>query len=222
MKGIKGMLTDVIQPKSWGETPSQVTQGLQGLGFTQQNVRSVVYVQTSVITKAASAAIAFANAFNTVSGVVLGGAQNKAEMQKALEFTIAQQALNQVGPAGEVVAQLYKVTTTGQDIQQAVKVIKKAKDATMSGPLLAATALSYVLDAEMAYINTNMAGGFKDLWTFNPTYPKLDLYIAFVDASPGIHGMANTKGTVYFYRRESDNRYVIYYTDLISSKLVKR
>jgi len=208
---------DVVVSSSYNALPSAIKSNL---GYSSGEVGAVIYAEASLMTKASSFIINVADAISRISGIVLGGTQSKRELGEAIQTTVAQEAIAATGgKVGEVVLIAYKIDDMGRNIQMATKVIKGAKDA-VSTSMLAATALSMVLDTEMAYINQNVDGGLRNIWQLNPfSTQRLKLYLIFVDAQRK-GGMIDQRGVKYYYFNDKTQRYINYYTNLAGSKLI--
>lgn len=208
---------DIVESKSYDALPSAIRSSL---GYSRGEVGAVIYAEASLMTKASSFIINVADAISRLSGIVLGGTQTKKELGEAIQTTVAQEAIAATGgKVGEVVLMAYKINEYGQNIQMATKVIKGAKDA-VSTSMLAATALSMVLDTEMAYINQNVDGGLRNIWQLNPfSTQRLKLYLVFVDAQKK-GGLIDQRGVKYYYLNDKTQRYINYYTNLAGSKLI--
>lgn len=209
---------DVVTTKSYYDLPAQIRSGL---GYSQSEVKSVVYAEASLITKTTSFVLTVSDTISRLSGIIIGGAQSKQEVKKALESTMAQELIAKGGTVGEVVVTLYKIDDAGNLVQTAIKAAKTAKNAA-TAPLIAAQAVSMVLDAEMTYINNNLSGGLKNLWTLNPfSTGRLKLYIVFVGAS-NKGKLEDVRGIRFYYFKDKTQSWVNYYNDLVGSDVLLR
>ena len=207
---------DVVTNKSYSDLPSQIRGGL---GYTSSEVKAIVYAEASLITKASSFVITVADTISRLSGIIIGGTQSKKELKQALESTVAQELISQGGTVGQVVVTLYKIDDAGNLIKTAVQAAKVAKNAA-TAPIIAAQAVSMVLDAEMTYINNNMSGGLKNLWTLNPfSTGRLKLYIVFV-AAANKKGLEDVRGVRFYYYNDKTQSWVNHYNDLTGSDVL--
>lgn len=209
---------DVVVSKSYRDLPSSIRGGL---GYNSNEVKAVVYAEASLVTKAASFVISVSDAISRLSGIAIGGTQSRQELKQALETTVTQELITKGGVVGEVVVTLYKVNEAGELVQLAVKTAKIAKNAA-SAPLIAAQAVGIVLDAEMTYINNNLSGGLKNLWSLNPlSRERLKLYIVFVSAF-NKKGMEDMRGVRFYYYNDKTRGWVNYYTDITGADVLLR
>ncbi len=215
------LFNDKIEAKSrFADLPDDIKVDLDKI-YAQQSIKSGIYWQMSQASRKATSTIFVANFINTINGGVTAALKGGKE---AVADWFAEELAKNLGKA------ILAETTTEKKAEFTIvlldaakldhEIISKGFKAAASNTDIYLSAASWVLETEMAYINTNLSQGYQklaaiDLWTgLNP----LDVYIIGIEGENKITGLFD-KGVKFYYFDYSKNKYVNYFNDVVASKL---
>jgi hypothetical protein len=209
---VEALVGDEISSEYFGDLPDDIRQDIYDEQIRPQDVTAVVHAKLSLVTRAASAVISFADAVSKTAGTAIA-ALDEAEdsVYEAMALAVAGEAF-EVGEVeeGSFALLLYDSASLGRDIGTYLA------DTTEGDPYtLAAKGAAWLLTVEMDYINANMDQAFADIWTFNPTSTsRLQVYAVYIDGPPW-DGVPGAKGVKFYYYDEDQDGWINYYDNMV-------
>ncbi len=202
--------TEKIARESFDKLPQEIKDDL--VDVVTQDVKAVVSLEISHITKLASAIISFANLVSETSNLTLGAlAGTKEAIAKAVILTTASLTAKYTqSELGSFGLMLYGTFETGRNTG------KYLGGADLDPYTVAADAAAWLLQLEMEYINENIDKAFTEIYKYNPaSFSKLSMYAVFIDSRPVPEtGKPGRKGIKFYYFNESSGKWVNYYNDI--------
>ena len=204
--------TEEIKEVDFFDLPEEIQSDLADVQTL--DIKSVVSLKLSHVTKLASALISFSNLVSKASGLALGVIDGtKQAIAKAVVLTIASEAAEYTES---------ELAGFGLFLYSSFEAGKSAGEylggADLDPYTVAANVASWVLQAEMEYINANMDKAFSDIYKFNPTsFSKLHMYAVFINSSAYPEtGKPQRKGVKFYYYDEDSSRWINYYNDIVT------
>lgn len=214
-----------INQVSYSDLPSQIKNDLTDWGFTQNDVFLIEKVEIPTGIKLSSLTITAANGISKVTGVLIGGTQSKEKAGKAVAETLGKEIVKTQGKEGQLLVKVYKLGKGAQLIEQlatnAYPLVLGIKTATKL-PVIYASAVSWILSAEMDYINDHLDEAYSDIWKFNfAEGEKLIVYQVVVASQTNapLGSAFEQRGVKYYYYDTKQNKYINYYDKLAGSTL---
>lgn len=201
--------TEDISRQSFSNLPQGIKDDL--VDIVTQDIKSVVKLEISHLTKFASAIVGFANLVSETSELALDLVDGTRQaIVKGASLTAASLAADSELTGFSLM--LYSSAETGKDVG------KYLGGADLDPYTIAAEAAAWVLAMEMQYINDNMDKAFTGIYKYNPTsFSKLKMYAVFIDSRPVPDaGKPRMKGIKFYYYNEDKDEWVNYYNDIVT------
>ena len=204
--------TEDISRQSYSNLPQGIKDDLSDI--VTQDIKSVVKLELSHLTKFSSAIIDFAGLVSETSELALDLVDGtKQAIVKGASLTLASLASQYAdSELAGFSLMLYSSADTGKDIG------KYLGGADLDPYTIAAEAAAWVLAMEMQYINDNMDKAFTDLYKYNIlSLSWLKMYAVFIDSGPVADAAKpRMKGIKFYYYDEGKDKWVNYYNDIVT------
>lgn len=207
------LLQDEVYSQTYAQLPTTVRADLNNQGFYGNDVKAILQIKASLMTRAASVVLGLANWVSTLSDVAIGKTVGPAQFKEAAEMTIAKAGISSTNTAvGELTLKVVNLADGAEIAYNVYQVASKVKD--VSPPVVAAKAVAYALSAEMDAINQRVSKAYQDIGKLNPLTPgKTTLYFVWVQG--GKQGnMLDKRGMLCYYLEASSRQYERYYSNL--------
>lgn len=219
----KELVEDKIEAKKrFSDLPYDIKVDLDKI-YSQSSIKSGIYWRMSQVSRKATTTIMAANFINQINGGILAAMQGGKE---AVADWIAEELAKKL--ASDIIAEQTtekkaEFTLVLYDVAKLdYAIVSKGFKAVVNAGDLQVQAASWVLQAEMDYINKNLSQGYQklasiDLWT--GTKP-LEVYIIGVEGENKNTGLYD-KGVKFYYFDYSKNKYLDYFDDVVAIKIEK-
>ena len=207
------------------DLPSQIKNDLAKSGFSEAEMRLIKRIEIPTGIKLASLTIVAANDISKVTGVLIGGTQSKEALAKAAAEAIGKEIAKAQGKEGQLLVKIYKLGKGAVIAEQLASngyTLMAGIGAAVKLPLIYASAVSWILGAEMDYINANLDEAYSNIWQFNfAEGERLTIYqiIVATQAKTETGGLFEQRGIKFYYYDSKQNKFIKYYYKLAGSTI---